>query len=320
MTTLLYNYLMQREKFLVSIIVPAYNESVGISAFLEKLTSTLGHIPHEILFVDDGSTDDTLAILTASAQKNKNIKIISFSRNFGHQMALSAGYEFAKGDCMVSIDADMQDPPELIPELIHKWQTGADIVYARRSARRETLFKRATASMFYRFLNTFSEVPVPVDVGDFRLIDKSVAQLLVNLPEKSRFLRGLVAWGGFKTETVTFTRHKRQFGSTHYPFFKMFNLAIDGMVSFSTKPLKIASYLGIFTSLFGFLGIIYALARRIFLPHEFWITGWTALFVSIMFFGGIQLMTMGIIGEYIGKIYKEVQGRPMFLIKKKVNV
>ncbi len=311
---------MAKENFLVSIIVPAYNEEIGIASFLDILGTIMASYTHEILVVDDGSTDDTLAILTAIAAKNKHIKVISFTRNFGHQMALSAGYEHAKGDCIVSIDADMQDPPELIPQLIEKWQQGAEIVYAKRASRQETIFKRVTASLFYRFLNTFSEVPVPVDVGDFRLIDKSVARLLLQLPEKSRFLRGLVAWGGYKSEIVEFTRKRREHGKTHYPFFKMFNLALDGMVSFSIKPLKVASYLGITISIIGFVGIIYALARRFFLPHEFWVTGWTALFVAIMFFGGIQLMTMGIIGEYIGKIYKEVQGRPMFLIKKKVNV
>ncbi|OGK18532.1 hypothetical protein A3D80_01650 [Candidatus Roizmanbacteria bacterium RIFCSPHIGHO2_02_FULL_40_13b] len=311
---------MTPQKFTVSVVVPAYNEEVGIAAFLERLQGTLKGLDYEIIVVDDGSVDGTLTVLSALAAKNDRIKAISFTRNFGHQMALSAGYKYAQGDCVVTIDADMQDPPELITELIEKWQEGYKIVYAKRREREETIFKRVTASLFYRVLNTFSETPVPIDVGDFRLVDREVAELIGQLPEKSRFLRGLVAWGGFSATSVDFIRRKRMHGKTHYPFFKMLNFALDGVVSFSTKPLKMAIYLGIIASLLGFSGIVYAIWRRFFLPHEFWVTGWTALFVAIVFFGGIQLFTTGIIGEYIGKIYKEVQGRPMYLVKETVNI
>jgi dolichol-phosphate mannosyltransferase len=222
---------------------------------------------------------------------------------------------------VVTIDADLQDPPEVIPELIEKWADGAKVVYARRQSRRgDGIFKTVTADLYYRLINFLSDTPIPEEVGDFRLLDREVVDYLNSLHEQSRFLRGLVSWGGFEAAYVEFKRDARHGGHTHYTISRMMNFAIDGVTSFSTKPLGIAVYLGFASAIIGFLGIIYALALRFLFPHQYWVTGWTALFVGIMFLGGVQLITIGIIGEYIGKIYKEVQRRPQYLIKEKINI
>jgi dolichol-phosphate mannosyltransferase len=204
--------------------------------------------------------------------------------------------------------------------MVNEWQQGAEIVYAKRKTRQDTFLKKLTAYIFYRFINFLSDTKIPTDTGDFRLHDQKVNKYLTNLPEHNKFLRGLVAWSGFKESTVSFDRNKRNAGKTNYNFSKMMNFALDGIISFSTKPLRIASYVGFITSLLGFMGILYAVYRRFFLPHEYWVTGWTGLFVAVMFLGGTQLITIGIIGEYIGKMYKETQNRPPFLIKKSVNL
>jgi dolichol-phosphate mannosyltransferase len=312
--------IMKQQNFLLSIIIPVFNEEQNIAPLLKRLLPIIAEYQHEIIFVDDGSSDNTFNEVKTFALKNKNIKLISFTRNFGHQTALTAGYQFTNGDCVITIDADLQDPPELINKLVEKWLKGFKIVYAKREERDDSLFKRVTASFFYRLINFLSDTPVPRDVGDYRLLDKEVVDFLNKIPEKSRFLRGLVAWGGYSSTSALFKRSKRLLGKTHYPLSKMINFALDGITTFSTKPLKIASYLGFFTSIFGILGIVYALFRRVFLPHQYWVAGWTAIFVAVMFFGGIQLITIGIIGEYIGKIYKEIQSRPQFLIKERVNL
>jgi dolichol-phosphate mannosyltransferase len=218
------------------------------------------------------------------------------------------------------MDADMQDPPEIIPEMIKKWQEGAKVVYARREKRdSDSFFKKHTAQLFYRFINSLSDRKIPEDVGDFRLLDKEAVEFLKNLPEHSPFLRGLVAWAGFKEAYVYFSREKRLSGKTHYSISKMLNFALDGVTSFSARPLRLASYLGFASATAGFLGVIYAVIGKFLLPIP-WVTGWTGLFVGVMFLGGVQLITIGIIGEYIGKIYLEVLNRPHFTIKEKVNI
>ena len=306
--------------FLVSIIIPVFNEEQNIEPLIKRLLPILKDLSHEIIFVDDGSTDKTTSIVKKQSDKNKNIKLISFYRNFGHQMALVAGYEVAHGDCVITIDADLQDPPEIIPQMIEKWQTGAKIVYAKRNERQgENFFKKFTAAIFYQLINVLSDTPIPQEVGDFRLLDKQVVEYLNNLRERPSFLRGLVAWGGFPTEFVYFKRDKRFSGETHYGFFKMLNFALEGITSFSVKPLRIATYFGFTSGIFGFLGIIYELIRKAISPQSF-VIGWAGLFTAIMFIGGIQLITIGIIGEYIGKIYQEVQKRPKYIIKEKRNL
>lgn len=306
--------------FLISIVIPVYNERENLSPLLKKLLPILKNYKYEIVFVDDGSSDQTVDEIKKHASKNGNIKLLSFYRNFGHQIAISAGYLSASGHCVISMDADLQDPPETIPQMINKWHKGAKIVYAKRTSREfDSPAKRFTANLFYRFINLMSDISIPQDVGDFRLLDREIVDFLNKLPEQSRFLRGLVAWGGYPAEYVYFKRQKRNAGETHYTFSKMVNFALEGITSFSTKPLRLATYLGFISATVGILGIIYAVLGKIFLP-KYWVPGWTALFVGIMAFGGVQLITIGIIGEYIAKIYKEVQNRPHYLIKEKVNL
>ncbi len=306
--------------FLLSIIVPVYFEEHNIDPLIQRLIPIIDQYNYELIFVNDGSKDDTEAKIKSHATSNKRIKLISFHRNFGHQMALVAGYQIAKGDAVFTIDADLQDPPEIIPQMVQEWQKGAKIVYAQRKKRDvDSWFKRQTANWFYQFINFLSERPIPQEVGDYRLIDRDVVNFLKDLPEHSPFLRGLVAWTGYSEAYVQFDREKRHTGKTHYSLSKMMNFALDGITSLSTKPLRLASYMGFITASFGFLGILYAIVGKILHPIP-WVTGWTGLFVGIMFIGGVQLITIGIIGEYIGKIYKEVQRRPKYLIKETVNV
>lgn len=306
--------------FLVSLIIPVYNEEKNIQPLVKKLLSVLKKYSYEILFIDDGSTDKTASEIKKFAKQNASVKLVSFYRNFGHQMALSGGYQIAQGDCVISLDADLQDPPDVIPSMVEKWRKGAMVVYAKRNTREvDDVFKKTSASFFYKLINFLSDTPIPADVGDFRLVDRRVVDNLNQLPEHSLFLRGLVAWGGYPSAFVYYQRQKRNAGETHYTFSKMLNFALEGITSFSIKPLRLATYLGFTAAVIGFLGIIYAILGKIFLPSH-WVTGWTALFVGIMFIGGVQLITIGIIGEYIAKIYKEVQKRPRYLIKEKINV
>lgn len=306
--------------FLLSIVIPVYNESENVAPLLKRIQPIISKYNHEIIFVNDGSKDKTADEIRAQINKNKEIKLISFNRNFGQQMALTCGYQHAKGNCVVSIDADLQDPPEIIPKMIEKWKKGAKIVYAKREHRNgDNFFKRITATVFYKFINFLSDIKIPTEVGDYRLLDREVVEYLNKLPEQSRFLRGLVAWGGYSVDYVYFARDKRNAGETHYPLSKMVNFALDGIISFSTKPLRLASIIGFVSATMGFAGIIYALFGKIFLP-AYWVTGWTALFVGVMFLGGVQLITIGIIGEYISRIYKEIQNRPPYIIKEKINI
>ena len=236
-------------------------------------------------------------------------------------MALTAGYHFAKGACTITLDADLQDPPDIIPKMIERWEKGAKIVYAKRTKRdSDSFFKKLTAQAFYRFINFLSDTQIPDDVGDFRLLDREVVDFLKGLPEQSRFLRGLVAWSGFPASYVTFERQKRHAGETHYPFSKMLNFALEGIASFSVKPLRLSIYLGFIASALSILVIAFKSVQHFIFHQGDWLPGWASLFFSIVFLGGIQLITIGIIGEYVGKIYKEVQKRPQFLIKEKINL
>lgn len=305
---------------LLSIIIPVFNEKNNILPLLKRLLPVIKNYQYEIIFVDDGSKDKTATMIKNQVKSNDRIKLISFYRNFGHQMALTCGYQLAKGNAVISIDSDLQDPPELITQMVEEWQKGAKVVYAKREKREvDSFFKQITARGFYRLMNFLSDIPVPNDVGDFRLLDREVVDFLNKLPEKSRFLRGLVAWGGYPAAYVYFAREKRFTGETHYGFFKMLNLAFEGIASFSIKPLRIATYFGFLAGGFGFFELIYHFIRKIFYP-QYYVTGWAGLFAGIMFLGGIQLITIGIIGEYIGKIYQELQGRPQFLIKERINL
>lgn len=307
--------------FLLSIVIPVYNEQNNIKPLLERLLPILKPYRYEVIFVDDGSKDKTSEIIKEAGIKSKNLKLISFMRNFGHQMALTCGYQHASGDCVITLDADLQDPPDIIPQMIGKWQKGAKIVYAKREKRDvDNSFKKLTAHLFYKYINFLSDTSIPEEVGDYRLLDKSVVNFLNNLPEYSRFLRGLTAWSGFPAEYVFFKREKRYAGETHYTFSKMLNFALEGITSFSTKPLRLATYFGFLSSAFSVFVIVYKSIQHFILNQGDWLPGWASLFFSIVFLGGVQLITIGIIGEYVGKIYQEVQNRPKFLIKEKVNL
>lgn len=274
----------------------------------------------KFIFINDGSRDNTRAIISEFCKNNKKIKMIDFARNFGHQIAITAGMDYAAGECMVIIDGDLQDPPELIPDMIKIWRNGYDVVYGKRKSRYgETFFKKITAKAYYRILRGLTNVEIPVDTGDFRLIDRKVCDALKQLPERSRYVRGLMSWVGFKQIAIEFERSERFAGETKYPLKKMLKLAMDGIMSFSYKPLKLASYIGAILSGISFLYLIFVLFQKLFFPETAQ-SGWTSLIAVSLFFNGIILLMLGIIGEYIGRIYEEAKGRPLYIISELKNM
>lgn len=303
---------------LISIIVPMYFEEKVVNECYNRLTSALSKsIPkYELIFVNDGSTDKTLVLLEEIAIKDSHVKIISFSRNFGHQIAVTAGLEKSKGEAVVIIDADLQDPPELIPEMIALWEKGYDVVYGTRKKRNgESLFKLITAKAFYRIMNKMSSIKIPMDTGDFRLIDRKVVEALKKMPEHNRFLRGMSSWIGFKNIPLEYERCERFAGETKYPFKKMLKLAMDGIISFSSKPLKLVEYIGLGTILISFALLTYLLIVR----FESVLLGSILILTLLIFIGGIQLLSIGIVGEYIARIYDESKGRPLYIIDREIN-
>jgi dolichol-phosphate mannosyltransferase len=304
----------------ISVIIPVFNEEGSISELLNRLHTVLKQLKFssEIIMVDDGSTDGTLPILQEFANRKNEIKLIVFSRNFGNQAAVSAGLDYSTGDCAIIMDADLQDPPELLPDLIAKWQEGFEVVFAQRIARKgESLFKRMTASIFYRLLQKLTQVDIPPDTGDFRLIDRKVITALNEMPEKNRFMRGMISWTGFRQTGITYVRDERFAGETKFPFFKMLKFALTGITSFSFVPLQLASYFGFIVSAGAFISGLYVLYLKFFTDQT--IQGWTSLMIALLFLGGIQLITLGIIGEYIGRMSEEVKQRPEYLIRETVN-
>lgn len=309
------------KKFLISIIIPVFNEEASLSELYQRLCPIIEKLPHdfEIIFVDDGSKDKTFDICVGFRAHDDRFKIIRFSRNFGHQLAVSAGLFYAKGDAVIIMDADLQDPPELLSEMISNWQKGYKVVYAvRREREGESWFKLKTAAIFYWLIKKISQIDIPSNVGDFRLLDKEVVRTLNALPEQHRFLRGLVVWVGFKQIGIYFDRPKRFAGATHYPFKKMFKFAIDGITSFSVMPLRLVMYLGFVAVVFGFGVGAYSLIQHFFYPEQV-VRGWTSLMMTIIFFGGVQLIVVGVLGEYIGRIYEEAKRRPLYVIESKVG-
>ena len=307
------------EEFLLSIIIPCYNEAEVIQQTHHQLTELLhqNQINFELIYVDDGSKDQTVAILEdIYSQSEDNINILCLSRNFGHQIAVTAGLENSQGDAVVIIDADLQDPPELIPEMIRLWQDGYDVVYGLRINRQgETFLKKWTAKYFYRIMNLLSDISIPLDTGDFRLIDRQIVEALKKMPERDRFLRGLVSWTGYNQIALPYERHPRYAGSSKYPLLKMLKFASDGILSFSLAPLRLSIWIGGVSIFISFVGIIYALIVRLFTLA--WVPGWTILFIAILFFMGTQSLILGIVGEYIGRIYYEIKQRPLYLLRKK---
>lgn len=304
------------EEIQYSIIVPLFNEELVISETYRRLKHVMDSTKesYEIIFVNDGSRDKTLEMAEVICEKDRNIKLISFSRNFGHQLAITAGMEYSRGNAVVVIDADLQDPPEVILEMIEKWKEGYEVVYGQRVARKgETFFKKVSAGTFYRILRLVTDVDIPVDTGDFRLIDRKVCEALSKLPERNRFVRGMVSWLGFKQVGVQFIRDERFAGETKYPLKKMIKFAANAITSFSYKPLRIATYVGSLISVFSFLYLFYVICEKIFTP-QFTTPGWASLAAISLFFNGVILIILGIIGEYIGRIYDEAQGRPLYII------
>ncbi len=300
----------------ISIIIPVYNESSNITLLYSRLKNVVSQITthYELVFVNDGSRDNSMAMIKKLSSEDPSVKYIDFSRNFGHQVAVSAGIDLAAGNAMVIIDADLQDPPELILEMYKKYKEGNEVVFAKRKTRKgESVFKLLTAKIFYRILSSITAIDIPLDTGDFRIIDKKIAEVLKQMPEQEKFLRGQIAWAGFNQTFVEYERNERHAGKTGYPFKKMLRFALDGITSFSNFPLKFATLAGFAVSFVAFILMLYALYSR-FILKDF-VQGWTSLILSVLFIGGIQLICLGIIGEYISRMSNNIRNRPMYIVK-----
>ena len=298
-----------------SIVIPIYNEEENLPELYNRLTDVMTSLqePYEVIFVDDGSKDNSLNIMREMHQRDKRIKTISLSRNFGHQIAISAGIEYARGKAVIVMDGDLQDPPEVLPPFIQKWKEGWDAVYAIRRKRKENLLKRAAYAIFYRLLKKISSIDIPLDSGDFSIMDRKIVDILKSMPERTRFVRGIRTWVGFKQVGLEYERDKRFAGKPKYNFKKLVKLALDGLISFSYVPLKLAVSFGFVISGVSFLGAIATLFQRLFTDTT--VPGYATTVISILFLGGIQLITIGILGEYIGRIYDEVKQRPLYIIQ-----
>ena len=300
----------------ISIIAPCYNEEETIEPFLRRIEEILTQInePYEIVFIKDGSKDNTLNVLLNAKQNFKNIRIINFSRNFGKEAALTAGLDKARGEAAIPIDVDLQDPPELIKDLVARWREGYDVVLAKRADRTSDSFaKRVSADLFYKLNGKISNVDIPNNVGDFRLMSKRVVEALKQLPENQRFMKGLFAWVGFKTTVIEYAREKREAGQSSFNGWKLWNFALDGITSFSTLPLRIWLYIGALVSFLSFLYGSFIILKTLIFGVD--LPGYASLAVIMLFLGGIQLIGIGILGEYIGRIYSESKRRPSYIIE-----
>jgi glycosyltransferase involved in cell wall biosynthesis len=299
-----------------SIIIPMYNEEAVIQETYRQLKRVMiatGE-SYELIFVNDGSRDRCAEMIKEYGSWDETVKLIDFSRNFGHQIAITAGMDYAVGEAVIIIDADLQDPPELILQMIDKWKAGYEVVYAKRAKRNgETWFKKWSASLFYRVLRASTDIDIPVDTGDFRLMDRKVCEEMKRLPENNRFVRGLVSWVGFRQTAIEYERHERLAGETKYPLKRMLKLCLDGITSFSYKPLKLAGYAGGLLSSAGFLYLIYVLYLALFTDATN--KGWPSLIGIMLIFNGFVLVMLGILGEYVGRIYDETKGRPLYIVR-----
>lgn len=309
------------ERPVLSLVLPVFNEEpvlpelrVRLEAFLE----TVG-VPWEVVFVDDGSEDRSLELLRDLCEGDDRYKLLSFSRNFGHQLAITAGMDVAEGEAVVVMDADLQDPPEVVSEMLARWREGFDVVYGVRERReKEGLFKRGTAYLFYRLLRAVVGVPIPIDTGDFRLISRRVVLTMRALRETNRFIRGMVAWAGFKQTAVRYVRKARFAGETHYPLRKMVRFALDGITSFSTVPLKIATWLGMMAGMIGILVALWAGWGRLY--GQGTVPGWATIMIAVSLASSAQLLMTGILGEYVGRIYEEIKRRPLYIVAETMNL
>jgi dolichol-phosphate mannosyltransferase len=308
----------RREPELVSVVTPMLNEEGTARVFVERVIAALGPVPWELVVVDDGSTDATREILAELAAGDERIKVIELSRNFGHQTAITAGLDHARGDAIVTIDSDLQDPPELIATMLDCWRDGVDVVYAARTERNgETRFKVATAHLFYRLLSRISSVPMTRDSGDFRLLDRRALDALLGMRERNRYLRGMTVWIGFTQTAVPYTRDPRYAGATKFSLTRMLRFSLDAIASFSHMPLQVATLIGFAVAAFAFLMIPVAIIFRAF--GQF-VPGVTTTIIAVLLLGGIQLMSVGVIGEYVGRIYDEVKARPLYLVSQRRNL
>ena len=300
----------------LSVIGPVYNEAEILPSFFTRIRDVMEKIgePWELILVDDGSGDGSTEIIKDLAREDPHVRPVVFSRNFGHQIALTAGLDYSRGQAVVVIDTDLQDPPEVIPDLIVKWREGFEVVYAVRAEREgETLFKKATASFFYRFINRITEVDIPLDTGDFRLMDRKVVDVLNTMREKHRFPRAMASWVGFKQIGVEYKRDARTVGETKYPFRKMFRLALNAITSFSYFPLQLATYFGFICAGVSALAIVVVILMRLIGNQAFF--GQATTLIAVLFLGGVQLISLGIMGEYVGRLYDEAKGRPLYIVR-----
>jgi len=301
----------------IAVIIPCYNEEDNVKAVYDRLTEVLNstNYQYDLIFIDDGSKDNTLNELLKLYEKDHKVKIIAFSRNFGKEIALSAGLDYADADAVIPFDADLQDPPEVILDLLSKFEEGYDVVNAVRSKRDgETFLTKFTSKAFYRIINKLTNIEIPQDVGDFRLVSKDALNAIKGIRERKRFMKGIFAWVGFKTTSVYYERAPRHAGKTKWNYLKLIDLAIEGITSFSTVPLRLASLLGILVSLTAFLYAVWITISKLLYGNP--VKGYPSMMVAILFLGGVQLITIGIIGEYIGRIYEEVKQRPLYIVKK----
>jgi dolichol-phosphate mannosyltransferase len=303
---------------LISVVTPMHNEEGNARALYERVVSAMKPYSWELVVVDDGSKDGTLEILHGLAAADERVKVIQLSRNFGHQAAITAGLEHARGDAIVMIDSDLQDPPEVIPDMIRAWEGGAEVVYGVRASREgETRMKLLTAKWFYRIMARMAQIELPLDSGDFRLMDRRALEALLAMPERNRFLRGMTVWIGFTQTAIPYKRDARHAGETKFTFRKMIRFSFDAMSSFSYFPLQLATFLGFAISFLAFLAIPITVIARI---NDVFVPGISSTLVAILLLGGIQLITVGVIGEYVGRIYDEVKRRPLYVVRETTNV
>ncbi len=300
----------------ISVIIPVYNEEKNIQNLYDRLSEVMRNlnVSYELVFINDGSSDASIGLIKVLAKKHTEVKYISFSRNFGHQIAVTAGLDKTIGDAVVIIDADLQDPPELIAEMYQKRTEGFDVIYAKRKNRQgESFLKLWTAKTFYRILSKMTAISIPVDTGDFRMIDKKIVEVLREMPEKNKYLRGQISWVGFNQTFVEYDRQERQAGETGYTYRKMLHFALDGITAFSDVPLKIVTYFGFMVSIVAFFVAIYALLSKFVWEDS--VPGWTSLMIAILFIGGIQMIAIGIIGEYLSRMNHNIRNRPLYIVK-----
>jgi len=307
---------MEQRFIFISIILPCFNEEKNIDEIYSRLVTVMQAVgeKYELVFIDDGSTDNSLAKLADLCSVDSKVRVLEFSRNFGHQAAICAGIDHARGNIVIMMDADLQHPPELIPTMVEKWRQGYDLVYTvRKDPQGTSLFKKITAKIFYKTINLFSKLNIPENSADFRLLDKKVLNELRSLKEKSKFFRGLVNWVGFKQCAIYYDAAPRFTGKSKYSLWKMVKLAFEGITSFSAFPLHVATIFGAFISFFSFFYAVYAIYKKLFTQEA--LPGWTSILVSLLFLGGIQLLSLGVIGGYLGKVYEEIKGRPSYIIR-----